>query len=190
MEQARTMFEAVGNNRNLADVYQTISWVHLHYLRFPDVLAALEEAWKHAKLTADRDIQTGISLEFVRFFFMTNQDTKVWKYIEIILEYASFIGNLFAVGIALECMGYGYLRRGDYQNAYVAYEAAAGKYSGTTFATYVERCKDNMAKIEQRRENPDTEVGFHRPPPLLAYDNTLFYPPVQGLSSELPVSPS
>ena len=184
------MFEAVGNNSNLADVYQAISSVHFHYHRFPDALDALEEAWKYAKLTADRDLQTCISLEFVRIFFITDQDTKVWKYIEIILENGSYIGNHIHVACALDYMGYGYLRRGDYQNAYVAYEAADEKYSCTIFDMAMGPCKDNMTRIELKRGNPDTEVGFNRPVPVLGYDQTLFYPPVQAFSSERPVSPS
>ena len=112
---------------------------------------------------------------------------RILNFPDVVLENGSYIGNHFYVAFALEYMGYGYLHRGDYQNAYVAYEAAAEKFSGTVFE---EQCKDNMAKIEQKRGNPDAEVGFHRPPMVKIYDETLFYPPVQALSSELPVSHS
>ena len=62
-------------------------------------------------------------------------------------------------------MGYGYLRRGDYQNAYGAYEAAAEKFSGTIFSDSdtVKHCKDNMAKIERKQENPDAVIDFYTP---------------------------
>jgi hypothetical protein len=69
-----------------------------------------------------------------RILFNTNRDTKAWKYIEISLINASYIGDRLQVARALEYMGYGYLRRGDYQNAYGAYEAAAEKYLGTVDA--------------------------------------------------------
>ena len=73
-------------------------------------------------------------------------------------------------------MGYGYLRRGDYLNAYEAYEAAAKSYIGTDLEEpSCTRCKDNMARITGVLKNPDLNVGFDRP------DNdinwlSLFYP--------------
>jgi len=93
---------------------------------------------------------------------------------------ASYIGDRFSIACALEYMGYGYLRRCDYRNAYGAYEAAA---SGAVDAGLVDMCEENMARIEQKQRNPDTVVGFYRPD----MDNTLFYPPV---ASKLPISGS
>ena len=74
-------------------------------------------------------------------------------------------------------MGYGYLRRGDYQNAYGAYEAAAEKYLGTVDARSVKFCEDNMTRIKLKQEDSDAVIGFYRP--LLDYPvETLLYPPV------------
>jgi tetratricopeptide (TPR) repeat protein len=188
MDKARTIFKALGNTFNLACSYQVISWVHLHEHRLLDALDAIEEAWKYAELTANQDFQISISLDLGSILFSTNQDTKAWKYIELSLINASYIGNRLAVARALEYMGYGYLRRGDYQNAYGAYEAAAEKYLGTVDAYDVKVCKDNMARIKTKQENPDTVVGFYRS--RLDIDETLFYPPVQAFASELLVSQS
>jgi len=58
-------------------------------------------------------------------------------------------------------MGYGYLRRGDYQNAYGAYEAAAEKYPGTVSVSGEERCKENMARIKRKQANTDAVIGFY-----------------------------
>jgi hypothetical protein len=115
-----------------------------------------------------------ISLTFGRILFNNNQDTKAWKYIEISLTNASYIGDRLQVARALDYMGYGYLRRGDYQNAYGAYEASAEKYLGTIDAPFGRRCKDNMASIERKQENPDAVVGFHRP--ALEIDKIFFLP--------------
>jgi hypothetical protein len=78
---------------------------------------------------------------------------------------ASYIGNrLLGVARALEYMGYGYIRRGDYQNAYGGYEAALEKYLGTVDEAHVtERCEENMARIKRKEENPDEAIGFYRP---------------------------
>ena len=175
MDQARTVFKAVGNTFHLACAYQSISWVHGAENRIPDALDAIEEAWKYAELTDSRYNQTCIPLDFGRILFNTNQDTKAWKYIEIALTNASYIGDRVQVARALEYMGYGYLRRSDYQNAYGAYEAAAEKYLGTVDADVAERCKDNMAGIERMQGNPDAAIGFYRPP--MDFERTLFYPP-------------
>ena len=186
VNHAKTVFKAVGDIFNLARAYQVISWVHLGEHRLPDALNAIEEAWKYAELTASRYIQMNISFTFGRILFNTNQDAKAWKYIEIALINSSYIGDQAQVAFALEYMGYGYLRRGDYQNAYGAYEAAAKKYLGTMYAPYAKMCRMNMFKIERKQGKPDADVGFSRP--AFEIDKTLFHPPVQAFASELPVS--
>ena len=186
MDQAKTVFKDVGNTLNLAQAYQSISWVHGAEHRLPDALDAIEEAWKYVELTDSRSNRTYISLDFGRILFNTNRDTKAWKFIEIALTDASYIGNRIQVARVLDYMGYGYLRRDDYQNAYGAYEAAAERYLDTVDACFAERCEDNMAKIERKQENPDTVIGFYRPP--MDFDKTLLYPPVKAFASELPLS--
>ena len=189
MDRARTVFMAVGNTYRLASAYQTISWVHENEHRLPDALNAIEEAWKYSEMSANRQFQRGISLDHGRILLSNNRDTEAWKYFEIALNNASYIGNRNQVARALDYMGYGYLRRGDYQNAYGAYEAAAEKYLGTVDTRSAKRCKDNMTGIVLKQENPDTVIGFYRP--LMDYQfDTLFYPPVQAFASELPISPS
>jgi hypothetical protein len=188
MDNARTMFKALGNIFNLARSYQVISWVHLLEHRLPDALDAIEQAWKYAELTANRYTQISISFDLSRILFSTNQDTQAWKYIEISLTNASYIGDRLQIARALVHMGYGYLRRGDYQNAYGAYEAAAEKFLGTVDTRSAEVCKNNMARIKKKQGNPDTVVGFYRS--SMDIDQTLFYPPVQAFASELPVSHS
>ena len=175
MDRARTVFTAVGNTFYLAFVYQSISWLYLFEHRLPYAVGAIEEASKYADLNADRILQITISLDHGRILFSTNRDTEAWKYIETALTNASYFGDRIQVARVLDYMGYGYLRRGDYQNAYGAYESATEKYLGTVDTRAVKRCKDNMAKIELKQGNPDTVIGFHRP--LLDIDRTLFYIP-------------
>ena len=89
------------------------------------------------------------------------------------------LGNRRYSAGTLEYMGYGYLRRGDYLNAYGAYKAAAEIYLGTEELDCT-KCKDNMAKIKDMQKNPDLNVGFERP----RHDNnwpSLFYPGAASL---------
>ena len=188
LDRARTMLKAVGNTYNLAEACQILSWVHSFEGRLPEALSAIEEAWKYAKLTESISLQADISLDIGRILFNADRDTEAWEYLELSLMKASYVGNRFRVAQTLEYMGYGYLRRGDYQNAYGAYEAAAEQYLGTVDADIMELCKDNMARIEQKQGNPNAVVGFYRPD--LDVDETLFYPPVQASASGLPVSGS
>jgi hypothetical protein len=118
LDLARTMLKTAGNTYNLANAYQITSWVHYRQGRLPEALYAVEEGWKYAQLTENVPIQAAIFLDFGRILFSTNSDTEAWKYIEISLMKASYIGDRLTVARALEYMGYGYLRRGDYQNAY------------------------------------------------------------------------
>ena len=101
-----------------------------------------------------------------------------------------YAGNRLILAQVFEYMGYGYLLRGDYQNAYAAYEAAAEKYLGTVDSS-VEKCKENMARIRQKEGNPDRVIGFYRHGLDIAF-KTLFYPPVQALpvTSPQPVTNS
>ena len=113
MDRARTIFKTVRHTLHLARVYHVISMVHLDEHRLPDALDAIEKAWKYAELTASPYHQSIISLALGRILFNTNQDTKAWKHIEISLINASYFGDRYQAARALECMGYGYLRRGD-----------------------------------------------------------------------------
>jgi tetratricopeptide (TPR) repeat protein len=189
LDQARTMLKATGNIPNLATACNIISCVHYDEGRLPEALDAIEEAWKYAELTDSPAIQATVSLRFGVVLFGINKDAEAWKQIEIALMKASYTGDRLTIPRALEYMGYGYLRRGDYQNAYGAYEAAAERYFGTISAdTGGGRCKDNMARIERKQGNPDLVIGFYRHG--LEVDETLFYPPVQASTSELPISDS
>jgi tetratricopeptide (TPR) repeat protein len=182
LDKARTMLKAAGNTYNLADAYRITSWVHYSQGRFPKALDNIEEAWKLAQLTESMSFQAEISLEFGKILFSANRDVEAWEYIEISLMKASYIGNRLTVARTLELMGYGYLRRGDYQNACGAYKAAAENYIGTVDAnTGRESCEENMARIHRKEKNTDIVVGFYRPG--IDIDKTLFYPPVQAPAS-------
>ena len=175
LDQARAMLRAAGNTYNIANAYQITSWVHYLEGRLSEALESVEEAWKGAELTENASIQADISLDFGRILFSANRDTEAWKYIELSLMKALYTGKQLVAARALEYMGYGYLRRGDYQNAYGAYEAAADKYLGTVEAFVAVMCKDNMARIKRKQDNTDTDIGFHRP--AIDHDSTiLFYP--------------
>jgi len=179
LEHARTMLKAIGNTHNLAEACQSIARVHYREKRLPEAMDAIQEAWSHIESSASPSDQSNIALEFVVILFSTDKDTEAWPYIEIALIKATYIGDQLQVANVLEYMGYGYLRRCDYQNAYGAYEAAAEKYFGTTEAWCVKKCKDNMARIKQKQENTDVVIGFHRHG--YDIDKSLFYPPVHDM---------
>ena len=192
LDYARTIFKTVGNTFNLTFAYQFIAAVHYFEHRFSDALDAIEEAWKYSELTASRYFQIGISLDFGKILFSSNQDTKALKYIEISLKNASYIGDRLQFARALEYMGYGYLRRGDFQNAYDAYEAVAEKYrnlgnvEGVIAAL---RCRDNMDSINLKSRNPNTFIGFRRPMSDVDARKGFYLSPVPSFASELPCLP-
>ncbi|KIM42757.1 hypothetical protein M413DRAFT_26755 [Hebeloma cylindrosporum] len=163
LSRAITILKAAGNTYSLADTHQAISWVHCDEGNLPAALDAIREAWKLAELTDSPSLQAQISLDFGKNLFASNQDPEAWRYIEISLMKASYIGNRLYVARALEYMGYGYLRRGDYQNAYGAYDAAGEKYLGTVDAYDAKICKNTMDMIRQKQGNPDTVVDIYRP---------------------------
>jgi len=186
LDQGRAMLMAAGNTYNLAETYNITSWVHYCQGRCPEALDAIEEAWKHAQMTENVSIQATTSLLFGGILFNTNRDAEAWKYIEISLMKASYVGNRIKIARALGYMGYGYLRRGDYQNAYSAYKAAAEKYIGTVEAHALRKCEENMARIKRKVENTDRVTGFSRPAMDLDSE-ILFYPPLQASATELSI---
>ena len=159
-----------------SSIYFWIASVHYNEKRLPEALDAAEEAWKLAEPDNDMVNLALDSFLLGTILFSANRDTEAWKYMEISLTKNLELGDRRGSAMTLEYMGYGYLRRGDYLNAYGAYEAAAESYHGTVdeepgCAT----CKDNMAKIKDMQRNPDLNVGFERP----RSDNnwpSLFYP--------------
>ena len=168
----------------LSDACCTIAIVHYYENRLPEALDAAKEAWKHAEMSNHLMDQSRTPLVFGMILFSANRDVEAWKYIEISLMKYSHLGNQHGSAIALEYIGYGYLRRGDYLNAYGAYEAAMENYLGTVSEVSGTRCKDNMAKIKEKQRNPDLNVGFKRP----SGDKdrrSLFYPTVQDDSSSM-----
>ena len=190
LERGRTILMSVGNSIYIARAYQCIARVHYYEKRIPEAVDAIQGAWKHALLSGNQSDQMYISMGLATYLFSADRDSEAWKYLDITLMKASYIGNRLQVAYALEHMGYGYLRRGDYQNAYGAYEAAAEKYLGTFDARCEKNCKENMNRIKQKQENPDLVIGFCRH--YFDVDESVFYPPtssptVQASASNEPV---
>ena len=180
LEQAKLM----GSGALRCNVYFRIALVHYHEERFPDALDAAEEAWKVSEPDNNLVDQAQISFILGMILFSANRDTEAWKYMEISLSKYLELGNRLDSARTLEYMGYGYLRRGDYLNAYGAYEAAAETYLGAAHAVRsCTRCKENMAKIKDMQKNPELNVGFNRPPddinwPFLLYPSASVQPVV------------
>jgi tetratricopeptide (TPR) repeat protein len=183
LERGRDILKSVGNVIYLARAYQCIARVHYYEWRFPEAVDANQEAWKYALSSDNQSDQMYISMSLATFLFSADRDTEAWKYLNIRLMKASYIGNRLQVAYAYEHMGYGYLRRGDYRNAYGAYEAAAENYRGTFDARCEKNCKENMDRIKQKQKNPDMVIGFCRH--YFDVDESAFYPPTVQASANL-----
>ena len=174
LERAKQMGIASGTLRY--DVHYLIAYVHYNEKRLPEALDAAEEAWKLSERRKNLVAQPRTSFLLGMILFSANRDTEAWKFMEISLTKSLEFGNRYDSACTLEYMGYGYLRRGDYINAYSAYKAAAESYLGTVDEErYYTKCKDNMAKIKDRQKNPDLNVGFERPSWDINWPS-LFYP--------------
>ena len=185
LSQAKTLLNVLENDANLAYAYQITARVHYHQHQLQDALAAVEEAWKYAELSESPYIQAFVSQEYARILFSADRDQEAWARLEVSLMMAAQVGNRGEVAKALEYMGYGYLRRGDYESAYEAYEAAAVEYCKSSEAWVEERCWDNMARIKRKREEEDVVIGFRRP--HLSVEKSLFYGPVPVSVVNVPV---
>ena len=161
----------------LPDACSSIALVHYYENRLPEALDAVKEAWMHAKSSNSLVDQAQISLVFGMILFSANKDTEAWKYIEISFKKNSHLGNRLDSATALEYMGYGYLRRGDYLNAFDAYEAAAENYLGTVDEEIDgTTCRDNMIKIKDKQRNPDLNVGYERPRMDKDWSSLFYFP--------------
>ena len=144
-----------------SSLYYWIAIVQYHEKRLPEALDAAEEAWKLSESLVEQ-AQNSFCLGVI--LFSANRDIEAWKFMEISLTKNLELGNRRNSARTLECMGYGYLRRGDYVNACGSYEAAAESYLGTVEEEVGRAtCEDNMAKIKDMQKNPDLSVGFNRP---------------------------
>ena len=157
-------------------IYSCIAEVHYHEKRLPEALDAAEEAWKLSVRGNSLVDQALISSLLGTILFSANRDTEAWKYLENSLTKYLELGNRLNSARTFEYMGYGYLRRGDYLNAYGAYKAAAESYLGTVNEKPDgTKCKDNMTKIKEMQKNPSLNVGFKRPRDDIDWPS-LFYP--------------
>ena len=187
LDRARNMLIALNNTTYLAGAYHVIAKVHYYERRILEALDAIQEAWKLLESSSNPSSQAFICLESGMIHFSANRDAEAWKHTEVALMKASVVGNRFAIAQALELMGYGYLRRGDYNDAYGAYEAALENYSGTNYEG--DACTENLARIKRKLRDPDAEVGFFRHG--LDVDESFFYPPFQAsVSGNTPISDS
>jgi tetratricopeptide (TPR) repeat protein len=172
LERAKLM----GSGSYLSEIYNSIAVLHYYENRLPEALDAAKEAWKFSESHTSLLAHARTSYIFGMVLFSANKDTEAWKYMEISLTKNLELGNRRISASTLEYMGYGYLRKGDYHNAYGAYEAAAERFLGTVYEEPdCSRCKENMAKIKDMQKNPELNVGFERP----RSDNerpSLFYP--------------
>ena len=175
LERAKLM---VTESILLSDAFYSIAVVHYHEKRLPEALEAVKEAWEHAGLSNSLVDEAQTSFLFGMILFSADRDAEAWKYMEVSLTKSSYLGNQRDVATVLEYMGYGYLRKGDYSNAYSAYEAAVESYRGTVDEELDGNttCKDNMAKIKEKQMNPDLIVGFQRPRTDFDCWESLFYP--------------
>ena len=166
----------MGTGALRSEVFHWVAYVHYHEKRIPEALDAAEEAWKLSEPHNILVNQAEISFLLGTILFSANRDTEARKYMEISLTKNLELGGRRDIAMALEYMGYGYIRGGDYLNAYGAYEAAAENYLDTVDEEPCRtNCKDNMVKIKDMQKNPDLNVGFERP----LRDNdwpSLFYP--------------
>ncbi|KDR74248.1 hypothetical protein GALMADRAFT_70662 [Galerina marginata CBS 339.88] len=185
LDRGSALLRAVKNVPNLANACLVISIVHYRKHRISEALDAIGEAWRLAEMTDVPALQMYVAGQFSSILFHDDRDAEAWNFLEIHLTKARHIGNPKHIAIALEYMGYGYLRQGDYQNAYSAYQAAASQYHSNSFPWAEQKCKDTMASINQKQANPDSVVGFNRPIPDI--NKSLFYPvgqpPVPNVST-------
>ena len=162
--------------------------MHYNEKRLPEALDAAEDAWKLSGPDNDMVNQALYSNLLGTILFSANRDTEAWKYIEISLSNNLELGNRRNSAGTLEYMGYGYLRKGDYLNAYGAYKAAAESYLGTVDEEPDgTTCKDNMAKIKDMQKNPNLNVGFKRPRFDMDWPS-LFYPGAAASVKNSPVN--
>lgn len=169
---ARIMLTSVENTTYLAGAYHVIAKLHYYERRILDALDAIREAWKLLESSSNPSSQSFICLESGMIHFTANRDAEAWKYTEVALMKASLVGNRLTIAQALELMGYGYLRRSDYNNAHGAYEAALENYCAANYEGHA--CTGNLARIKRKLRDPDVEVGFYRHG--LDVDESLFYP--------------
>ena len=92
--------------------------MYYHEKRLPEALDAAKEAWKLSEPLSDMVNQAQISFVLGMILFTVNRDAEAWKYMSLTTNLE--LGNRVYSVITLEYMGYGYLRRGDYLNAYGA----------------------------------------------------------------------
>jgi len=146
-----------------------------------EVHRALQETWeiaRHVEFSNDHGaILVLLGLVFVRMGRLVD----AMNAFEKSLGAYQYIGSGLGIALALDHIGFVYLHTGAYSDAFSAFEAAADAYAGLGKKSpdgrkYGPRCRENMARIKQKQENPHQRIWFYRPRSARE-EKELFYPP-------------
>ena len=132
------------------------------------VLNALNEAWIFVDGQPPYDSHSyGASshLLYGAVLIRTNQIQEALLQFEKGLLAFANQGGVLGVSDSMEDIGHAYLHLGDYANAHAAYEAAREKYAsaGESLQHLKTQCEENLDRILKKQQNPDENIGFHRP---------------------------
>lgn len=150
----------------LCDAIETFCFVAEHYYktgRYAEALAVIDGA----RATIEQ-VHSRVYLSFVhltRGIILMNlgRHSEAQKVLEYSLLGYEYVGSLLGTAQTLECFGWTYMARGDYQDASLAYERAKKSYvvmaqHSSTVLVGIERCDWNLALIKQKEQRPDENV--------------------------------
>ena len=184
---AKEKLDKTDSALDISEVYQVIGWVYRDDDRIDDALTAMERAWTYAELSTVPYIQADIALDLALLLLRAARDADAMDFLEKALLNYTRVGNQFHLAWTLDCMGFVYLCQEDYQSAHSAFSAAMKKFSISDTPRYLERCNENISRLERKLKDPDAAVGFLYPVLIDNdsddSDNTSLFYPSQGDSS-------
>ena len=169
--QSATAFQQVKDldcRSDLADVLQLLAKLHHTSSRLPEALDAIEEA-TNAIPSSDNRMRGVIGRTHGEILISLGQFDKALSKLEESLLLSQQVGHLFGTAWTLEHFGFIYASRGHYEDAIMAYEAAANTYSQTNTETSpmskrgIKRCQDNLIRIEEKKKSTEkTDIHLLR----------------------------
>ena len=179
--ESADMMKGLGCNRDRASTLYGKA-ESLNYLYVPDevVYETLQEAWEIARHLEPLGDHSAIYILLGHVFIRMGRPVDAMNAFEKSLGVSQYIGGGLGIADALESIGYVYLHTVAYWDAYSAFETAVEAYAGLGEKSpdgkvFGSRCRENMARIKLKQENPNQRIGFYRPRCTREWRD-LFYP--------------
>ena len=167
--RARDIFTRLEDPSGIAETLTTMSRLYCRTSQLDKALEAIDEASTVESVGTNNVLHARIYISYGTVLIYLCRYTESLAKLQTSLSAYMYIGALLGIAQCLENIGYAYVKKGYYQDALAAYEAAVEKYEELDVQSPyrgdgVARCRNNVSSIKGREENDEEDISVIRFP--------------------------